>query len=58
MLDGMNAGRARLFENLRNDHVAEKHAAESEEVIRIEPLTASQADMICQAAIQSLMPRG
>ncbi len=57
MLDGTNAGRARLFENLRNDHIAEKHSEEIEEVIRIQPLTAQQADGICKAAMQSLMPR-
>ena len=57
MLDGMNAARARLFENLRNDHIAEAKSAEAESVIRLEPLTARQAEVLCQNAIQSLTPR-
>lgn len=57
MLDGMNAARARLFENLRNDHAADVKAAESEKVLRIKPLTAGQAEALCQSAIQSLAPR-
>ena len=57
MLDSKNSARARLFENLRSDHQAEKNSPETASVVRIDPLTPAQAEAFCESAIRSLAPR-
>jgi len=57
MLDGKNSARARLFENLRNDHLAESKVSDPSTIVRLEPLTPAQAEAFCDLAMQSLAPR-
>ena len=57
MLDGKKSARARLFENLRNDHLAESKSPEPSSIVRLEPLTPAQAEAFCDHAMRSLAPR-
>lgn len=50
--------RARLFENLRQDNIAERHQTNAENGERISALTPAQADYLQSMASRSLRFRG
>ena len=58
MDDVKTSARARLFENLRSDHVVDAEIPSAPEGKRMKPLTAAQAEAFCAMAVKSLQRRG